>query len=484
MTADYVAFHASERPDAVAVVDRGREITYRQFSRDIGAFIRAAREFGLSRGSLAAIEWVGWSKAYSHWLLLIAFERLGVATATYIRDDRSAPVLADADLVLSGPQGENCRAKRHHAISDEWLDSVFASTNAEMRGSVPKEPTDPLRILRTSGTTGNPKRVLLTRRMFEAWTDRWAWSLGITRGSRYLVTAPFTVTGIYTLATSVVWSGGTAVFETFQTTNSIAETLAARAISHVVLNPIALSRILETLPDDFRKPADLTICTIGAPTAASLREKARARLAREVIVYYGSNEIPFIAETRSSGSEGASSVFPWVRAEIVGDRDEPLPLGTMGRVRLQADTMASGYLDDPEATAAMFRGGWFYPGDMGILRGPRLLQVVGRRDELLNIGGQKVAPSTLEALVLQYARVGDVGVCSIRNAEGIEEVYVAVSGVQGDDQELVARIRQAFAGRNLGIFHIAKLNRIPRNANGKIERDVLSESVVREKRSH
>ena len=481
MTADYVAFHAAERPDAVAVVDGGREITYRQFSRDIDAFTRAARGFRLPRGSLVAVEW---QHPYPHFLLLIALERLGIVAASYLGDEGStlSPLLADADLVLSGPSGERGPAKRHHAVTDAWLREVFASADAEVLAPARSGPADPLRILRTSGTTGSPKRVLLTRRMFEAWVDRWVWSLGITRASRHLITSPFVGTGRYTLATAVVRSGGTVVFETFVDSGSVAEALTAHAISHVALMPIALKRILESLPEDFVKPANLKLCTFGAPTTASLREKALARLASEVVVYYGSNEIPFIAETRSSGSEGAYSVFPWVQAEIVDDGGEPLPLGALGRIRLQADMMASGYLDDLEATAAIFRDGWFYPGDTGVLHGPRLLQIVGRSNEVLNIGGQKISPSTLEALVLDHAKVGDVGVCSVRNSEGIEQVYVAISGAQENDQELAQHIARAFAGRRLGNVYIVKLSGIPRNANGKIEREVLKALAVQTQR--
>jgi len=483
VTADYIAFHASGRPDAIAVLERGREVTYAQFIRDIRAFTNAARGFGLPRGSSVAIEWGGWSRAYSHWLLLIAFERLGVVTATYLRHDRSAPMLADADLVLSDPQGESGGAKRHQTISDEWLRGVFASSDAEMMAPAPKEPGDPLRILRTSGTTGNPKRVLLTRQMIDTRVNRWIWSLGITRAARYLVTAPFSVTAIYNLATAVARSGGTVVFGAFDSEGGITQALATHAISHVVLNPIRLQRILDSLPEDFVKPASLTLCTIGAATAASLRQRALARLASEVVVYYSSNEISFIAETRSSGSDGPYSVFPWVRAEIVDDTDQPVPPGTLGHIRLQADGMAAAYADDREATAALFRNGWFYSGDMGILDGPRLLRVVGRNDELLNIGGQKIAPSTLEGLVLEHAGVGDVGVCSVRNADGIEEVYVALSGASRNDQELAEQVARTLAGRNLGNFYVVKLNAIPRNENGKIERGALKELMVRSQRA-
>src|SRR5579859_509637 len=288
MTADYIAFHASQRPDAVAILDRGREITYAQFSRDIGAFTRAVRGTGLTRGSLAAI---AWGDAYFHWLLLLAFEQLGIATATYLSSERSEidTLIADADLVMAPPQDEAPAGKRHHAISDAWLRGVFASPDGEAIAPVPKQPSDPLRMLRTSGTTGSQKRILLTRRMFDAWIDRWIWSLGITHASRYLLTAPFTITGMLTLADAVVRSGGTVVIDRLETSQHFGSALATHAITDVVLAPIVLQRILEALPEDFVKPAGLTISTIGAATAASLREKALARLANEVVVYYGSN---------------------------------------------------------------------------------------------------------------------------------------------------------------------------------------------------
>ncbi len=483
MTADYVAFHASQRPDAVAILDRGREISYARLSRDIDAFTRAVREFGLSRGSLVAI---AWGDAYVHWLLLLAFERLGIATASYLSGEGSKldPLIASADLVISGQPGEALTGKRHHVISETWLRGIFEGAGAGAIAPVPKQPNDPLRILRTSGTTGSQKRLLLTRRMLEAWIDRWIWSLEITRASRYLLNAPFTITGLQTLAAAVVRSGGTVVIDNMDTSASMGAALAQHAITHVVFAPIVLQGILDALPADFVKPASLTIATIGAPTAAPLREKALARLASEVVVYYGSNEIPFIAETRASGSEGPGSVFPWVRAEVVDDNGAPLPPGAVGRIRLQADAMATGYIADPQATAVMFRDGWFYPGDMGILQGPRRLQIVGRVDDLLNIGGQKLWPSDLEAMVLRHATVTDVGVCSFPNANGVQEIYVMVAGAQGGDQELLGQVRQAFAAGRLGGFFIVRVDRIPRNANGKIERQRLKELLVEQMPAH
>jgi acyl-coenzyme A synthetase/AMP-(fatty) acid ligase len=126
----------------------------------------------------------------------------------------------------------------------------------------------------------------------------------------------------------------------------------------------------------------------------------------------------------------------------------------------------------------MFADGWFYPGDVGILRGPRQLQVIGRGDELLNLGGQKLAPSDLEALVARHAELADVGVCSLRNAEGVEEICVGVVAPAGDDRELIRRVARALEGLPYGTVRTVRLPAIPRNANGKILRAALKEAIA------
>ncbi|MGE5201069.1 MAG: class I adenylate-forming enzyme family protein [Acidobacteriota bacterium] len=481
MTADYIAFHAAERPDAVAIVDRGREMTYAEFHRDLSRFTCALGEFGFARGSSVAVAWGGF---YSHLLMLVALERLGIASTSYLPQEGagSAGLLASVDFVLSETRPPEVAVERHRAVTPRWLERVLARADAEMPEAASEDASDPLRILRTSGTTGEPKRLLLTRRMFEAWVARWIWSLGIARASRHLVTMPFTVTGSYTLAIATIRAGGMVIYAGLETGTAAALARHGRGLTHLMVTPLELKLILDCLPRDFAKPPGLTVCTIGAALAAPLREKALARLASEVVVYYGSNEIPFIAETRSSGSEGVSTVFPWVRAQTVDEHGNPAPPGAIGAVRLQADAMSTGYLDDPETTARKFRNGWFYPGDIGILHGPGRLQLVGREDELLNIGGVKFAPSALEAWVLQRATVGDIGVCAVRNSEGIEEICVAVANPRHDDADLLARVKAAFKGYPVGHFLVVKLPRIPRNANGKIERKRLAEIVAGEMR--
>ena len=476
VTADYIVFHAAERPDAIALMVRGRAVSYAQMSGDLRRFTGALRALGLTAGSAAA---VGCDDLYVHLLLLLALERLGVVSTSYRAEESeaAAPLLASADLVLSEPHFPTAESKRHHVITPGWLSGVLTRTE-DAESIAPGAPDDPIRVIRTSGTTGRSKRLLLLRAVQDAWIDRWIWFLTLTRASRYLLTMPLAVNAVYTVVAAVLRAGGTVVCDVFESSTVLARAITAASITDIVLLPIHLKQLLDSLPADFEKPPGLTVTIIGGAAPEVLRKQAMGRLASEMIIGYGANEMPFITQMRSTSREGIGIVLPWVRAEVVDDNDRPLPAGALGRIRARTDIMATGYIGDPEASRRMFRDGWFYPGDVGILHGGRQLQVIGRADDLLNIGGNKLSPSMLEGLILRHVTIGDVGVCSMRNSQGIEEVCVALVNPSEPEQELIARIAAAFSRLQLGKYHLVQLDRIPRNAVGKIERGRLKDAVA------
>src|SRR5689334_2714274 len=95
MTLDYIEFHAAERADAVAYVDNGLAITYRQFGRDVRKMMTALQGFGLTRGAWVGVG-VGNAHQYLHWVILLALDRLGIASVSLF--SKEAP---DAYRVLA-----------------------------------------------------------------------------------------------------------------------------------------------------------------------------------------------------------------------------------------------------------------------------------------------------------------------------------------------------------------------------------------------
>jgi acyl-coenzyme A synthetase/AMP-(fatty) acid ligase len=107
------------------------------------------------------------------------------------------------------------------------------------------------------------------------------------------------------------------------------------------------------------------------------------------------------------------------------------------------------------------------------------LEVLGRADDLLNIGGIKHWPDDLEALVMARAPVADAGVSALPNADGMGEIYVGIVEPRCEDAALAGHIAEALRTKLLGDIRIVKLERIPRNVNGKIQRKLLQKAVAR-----
>jgi acyl-coenzyme A synthetase/AMP-(fatty) acid ligase len=469
MTPDLVAHHAAERPDALAFINEGRAITYRQFHRDLSSMTAALRAFALPPGAAAAI---GCEDFYHHWLIALGFERLGVATSSLVGSETPGcrPLLAAMDLVLSEQPFGADMARRHHPVTPAWIEAALAVAGGARPETSAGRPDAPIRVIRTSGTTGVSKRITLLRSMFDLWVEVWIWFHEPAPGARFLLTLPFSVGGSYACATAFLRSGGTIVVDRRR---AIADSLSVYAIEHVILLPAQLTQMLEGLPRDHAKPANLTISSFGAPVSPALRARATQLLAREIKDLYGTNEVGFIAMAGAADGDGRLSILPRIEVEIVDDRDTPLPHGQPGRVRVRTEQMASAYLDDPEASSAMFKDGWFYPGDIGMLHGGRRLELVGRGDELLNIGGLKFAPGTVEEMLVRSGLARDAAVSTIPNSDGVDELCVAAP------REAIAPFAQGEIERLLGAtIRVVTIPRIPRTETGKIQRTLLREAIA------
>jgi acyl-coenzyme A synthetase/AMP-(fatty) acid ligase len=471
MTVDHIAYHAIERPDAVAFVDNGRRFTYAQFDRDIRKFILGFRDLGLTKGSRVGL---GCSDLYLTWVLLLALERLGASTLMLQPQESPAatPLLASLDAVLSEWSAPAGTVSRRHAITPDWVASVRARADGGDVEAPSEASDDVILILRTTGTTGDPKVLHCTRGTQAAWSDNWSWQLGLTNAARFLLLIAPDVYTIYTLATGVLRSGGTIVREDRV---EVGRAIWDHGITHTALFPIHLSALIDGLEEGFRKPPNLFVVSFGATLSESLRERTVRRLATVLCDNYGSREVGFVSRIMGPNSGGVSAVTPDAKIDVVDEHGRSLPWGELGQLRVRAPFMHREYIGDPEATARSFRDGWFNTGDLAIMHGPRRMQLMGRADDLLNIGGTKVLPSVIEELILRIVNPKDVGVCSVRNRQGVEELLIGVSDAPVGDRELEKQASQALSIFQFAIVHLVRLPSIPRNEGGKIQRDRLKQ---------
>jgi acyl-coenzyme A synthetase/AMP-(fatty) acid ligase len=471
---DPILFQCRINTDQPAICAPGvnfEPISYAQIERMIHNVSRVVLGLGLAAGETVGVLL---NDNIFHIVLTLALARIGIVTVSC--RGRSLPKELAAAAVVTDTLGPFANAGRIILADRRWLDGdgkPFHDPRFACGG-------DQLcRIILTSGSTGIPKGVgfshhkLLEKNARLDYTrlDRWSSSsrmfcdLGLSSslGFYYVV---------YMLA-----RGGMILLYGDDATTTL-QCLNLYAMENMVTSPYGLAEYLkfyEAQPT-FHCNFD-HILVAGGSLTKQLAARAWARMCSNLITTYGAAETGAVASgdarvaVEVPGAVGF--ILPDAEAAIVDAGDRPLPRGKEGIVRVRTGQAADCYLGDPETSARHFRGGWFYPGDVGYLREDDLLVVTGRQETLLNVGGDKINPEIVEEVLAAFPAIADVAVLNIPNELGIEEIHALIVTNKAFDE---AELRKHCAQRLQAIFipvRFIAVEKIPRNDMAKIERGQL-----------
>lgn len=475
MTPDHIEQLALQDPAAPAVIDEDRLISRAQLRRELDCMAAALYDLGVVEGTRVAL---ACEHGYVHWLLVLACERLGAVSDAVLDPRREdwAALHQRADLLLSTfrPPPMACR---HQVINQAWLDHLLGRLDLPALPPLSHNPDAPARVARTSGTTGNSLRLLLSRGDVAQRVRNWSTLLGLDSQSRYLLTLqPSAATACYQAA-ACMQAGAVLVFAP---ATQAWQAIARHRVTHTACLPGMLAQWLAGLPAGFEKPPALRVVCGGAAVSASLREQALARLATSFEDLYASNEAGLIATGLSAAEGAAGSLWPGVKVQVVDDQGHELSAGQTGRIRVRTSGMAQGYLDAPAASAAHFQDGWFYPGDVGAMAQPGRLRVTGRESDVMNLGGIKVSPEEIEArLCVPGIHAHELAVCALPDALGVDEVWVALCGDAARQQDRVVQALGAVCGDYPWVsFRVVQVPAVNPQAPGKLSRRALRDMIA------
>jgi O-succinylbenzoic acid--CoA ligase len=308
-------------------------------------------------------------------------------------------------------------------------------------------------VVPTSGTGGTPKFVQFDRRAIDAAVASSAAALGATDRDRWLCCLPLAhVGGLLVLLRGVLLGAPVTIHQGFDAPAVAAE----RGSAFTSLVPTMLGRLVDAGAE---LSAFRAILVGGGHLSPDLRASAE-RAGASVVETYG------LTETCGG---------------VVYD-GEPLPgtqmrIDPQGGIELRGPTLMRGYRFDDSATAAAFTpDGWLRPGDVGEIDGEGRLHVVGRLDDLINTGGEKVWPDDVEAALREHPRVRDVAAGGRPDPEWGQRVAVWVVPADPSDPPSLDELR-AFAARTLPRHaaprELTLAERLPRTASGKLRRAAL-----------
>jgi o-succinylbenzoate---CoA ligase len=303
-------------------------------------------------------------------------------------------------------------------------------------------------VVATSGSSGTPKQVVLSRDAVLASARASAARLGGS-GPWVLALPSSYVAGLNVVVRSLV-AGHRPVL-----LGERAPREAVIADGFLSLVPTQLHRWLDSA-DDADALARLSAVLVGGgPVDASLKERARDAGIR-LVATYG------MAETCGG------CVYDGLPLDGVG-----LALATDGRVRLSGPTLFEGYLDDAAATAEVLVDGWFHTSDAGRLDEDGRLQVLGRVDDMVVSGGVNVPAAAVAARLREHPQVRAAEVLGVADLEWGNRVVAVVVGDLGLDDA------RAWVGekhpRSWAPREVVVVPTLPMLANGKVDRLAVRE---------
>jgi len=476
ITVHHIAYHAGRVPEAIAIIDHGKAFSYEVFYRDICKMIAAFKEFEIKTNQAVAVEFLpthdNLASFYFHWITLLALEAYGVATMSYTKEEAwCLEELRDTfDLVMTFDTDATMDKTRHHTMSGDWLRHVMSLQPVSSFSQSTIKPEAHCRIIKSSGTTGQMKYMYRSFENQDFIYRNAQFRGGYTRQSRYFATMGFSVSAVHAAATTCIQAGGACVYDSRE---SAGDVLSKYAITHASFLLHSLTQVMDSLPDHYLKPPNLRLLTIGSAISIPFRTRVLDKLATSVAETYGANECSTVS---TMDADGNGVILPGVDIEIVDDNGALL-IGAPGWVRVRSLGSVRGYIGNPEATQKMFKNGWFYPGDIAILREDRTLQLVGRGDDILNIQGLKYAPQELEYHLLDVLPIEEVCVLTCPDDEGIDRAVIVIVPKTDNDQGRISENLPALIPRIFGDTRLVFVSALPRTSSGKVQRGNVREMV-------
>ncbi len=361
-------------------------------------------------------------------------------------------------------------------------DQSFASSSGD-RGTMP-DAGDVALLLHTSGTTSRPKMVPLLHRNLVASARHVADTLALDGEDRCLNMMPlFHIHGLVAaVLASVVAGSGIFCTPGFDAIRAFRWLKEARP-SWTTAVPTMYQALLARAGRSGEETSDAGLRLLRS-SSASLPPQVMRELERTfdcpVIEAYGMTEAahqmtsnPLPPGVRKPGSVGMEA-GPLVR---IADPEGGLCReGTVGEIVISGPNVTPGYLERPEANAEAFFEAegrrWFRTGDEGRFDSDGYLFITGRIKEIINRGGEKVAPLEVDTVLMDHPAVAQVVTFALPHAKLGEEVAAAVvlrPGAEADEREL-----RAFAAARLAAFKVPRrivfLKEIPKGPTGKLQR--------------
>jgi long-chain acyl-CoA synthetase len=351
-------------------------------------------------------------------------------------------------------------------------------------------PGDIASLMYTSGTTGNPKGVMLTHESIICASRIKTQHIPVNPGEKALCVLPlFHSGGLNDLAFSSMYAAATIVLRKNFSAKEFWNCVEKYQIHAFYIVPTMWNILLRIEESRQVDTSSLRFGLSGAaPIPPEQLDECERRFHVPILEAYGltentggitSNQM----DHRKYGSIG--KILPELSLKIAGPNDEPQPSGKIGEIAVQGKTVMKGYWNKPEATMETIREGWLYTGDIGYTDEDGFLYIVDRKKDMIIRGGVNVYPKEIENIIATHPHVDGVAVIP-ESHDKYGQVGKACIVVKRGEALTEKDIRE-FCTTKMAQYKVPETYifraSLPKNAVGKIVKKQLIDELENERNS-
>jgi long-chain acyl-CoA synthetase len=496
-------------PQAPACVEGARRVTYAELYQRIGRLAQVLHQCGVTSGMRVAVlsaNSIPYLEMYYATACLGAVIvplniRLAAPELVYILNDSGStvllvgagyetlyaamqPHLSSVTTVLSSAPG---------SVPDGMLsyDACLASVSTARAPATVDE--DALAgLFYTSGTTGHPKGVMLSHRNLISNAYHFLSGVHEQEGECYLHCCPMFHLADGPTSLRITWLGGTHVIVPGFEPVAVLEAIQRERVTTTLLVPTMINFLVNHPTIGNYNLSSLRRIFYGAsPMPVELLRQAHRVLGCDLIHAYGLTETSPIltmllpqyvafegdpAKVRRLASCGRAVLGARVR--VVNDQGEDVQPGEIGEIVAQGPNVMQGYWNKPAETAAAFRDGWFYTGDLATVDAEQFVFIVDRRKDMIITGGENVYSTEVEDALYQHPAVLEAAVIGTPDAhwgETVTALVVLKPGASASETELIAHCRRIIAHYKCPRRVEVRTEPFPKSGSGKLLKTALRE---------
>ncbi|HTO24608.1 MAG TPA: class I adenylate-forming enzyme family protein, partial [Gaiellaceae bacterium] len=377
-------------------------------------------------------------------------------------------------------------------LADERILAAESSYRAATAAASPEPPPapglsgdDPYDIVYSSGTTGEPKGIVHTHAIREAYATGFASSFRIHPESVALHAGSLVFNGSFLTLMPALYLGCTYVLMPAFDATAMLAALAAERVTHVMMVPSQIVALLQH--DDFDEqhlPALEMVGSVGAPLLLEHKQELMRRLPGRFYELYGVTEGFVTVLDRDDAGRKPASVGvppPFYELRIVDAEGRELPPGQVGEIVGRGPTTMPGYHARPDLTAQTLVDGWVHSGDLGYVDEDGFLHLADRMKDLVISGGVNVFPRDIEEVAIGHPDVLDVAVFGVPDDRWGESPVAAVRlrpGATVGVGELRDWINERVQARYQRVREVVLRSEFPLSVSGKTLRRVIRDEYL------